>query len=97
MGFVVDGVGNIPAEDKVGGYAKFVSDTVLRVDDHTEIQASRVVIATGSRPSVPPPFRALGDRLVVNDDVFAWEGHFKAEAFPQAEPGSRGAARGSDS
>jgi len=73
VGFVVDGVENIPAEDKVRGYAKFVSDTVLRVDDHTEIQASRVVIATGSRPFVPPPFRALGDRLVVNDDVFAWD------------------------
>lgn len=72
VGFVLEGVENIPAEDKIRGYARFESDTVLRVDDHTEIHASRVVIATGSRPSVPPPFRALGDRLVINDDVFAW-------------------------
>ncbi|KAG0942566.1 hypothetical protein G6F31_014851 [Rhizopus arrhizus] len=73
VGFVLEGVENIPAEDKLRGYARFVSDTVLRVDDHTEVHATGVVIATGSRPSVPPPFRALGDRLVVNDDVFAWD------------------------
>ncbi|KAG0763662.1 hypothetical protein G6F22_018380 [Rhizopus arrhizus] len=73
VGVVLDGVENIPAEDKLRGYARFVSDTVLRVDDHTEVHATGVVIATGSRPSVPPPFRALGDRLVVNDDVFAWD------------------------
>ncbi len=73
VGFVLEGVENLPAEDKLHGYARFVSDTVLRVDDHTEVHASRVVIATGSRPAVPEPFLALGDRLVVNDDVFAWD------------------------
>ncbi|CAB3830255.1 Dihydrolipoyl dehydrogenase [Achromobacter anxifer] len=73
VGFVLEGVENIPAEDKLRGYARFVSDTVLQVDEHTEVRASRVVIATGSRPAVPPPFRALGDRLVLNDDVFAWD------------------------
>jgi len=30
------------------------------------------VIATGSSPSVPESFKALGERLVVNDDVFEW-------------------------
>ena len=73
VGFVLEGVENIPAQDKLHGYARFVSDTVLRVDDHTEVQAASVVIATGSRPAVPAPFQALGDRLVVNDDVFAWD------------------------
>lgn len=73
VGFVVDSVENIPAEDKLRGYARFVSDTVLRVDEHTEVHAASVVIATGSRPSVPGGFQALGDRLIVNDDVFAWD------------------------
>ncbi|CAP42880.1 Dihydrolipoyl dehydrogenase [Bordetella petrii] len=73
VGFVLEGVENIPAEDKLAGYARFVSDTVLRVDERVEVRAASVVIATGSRPSVPPPFLALGDRLVVNDDVFAWQ------------------------
>ncbi|HTK01070.1 MAG TPA: dihydrolipoyl dehydrogenase [Bordetella sp.] len=73
VGFVLEGVESIPAEDKLRGYARFVSDTVLSVDDHTEVHARSVVIATGSTPAVPPPFKALGDRLVVNDDVFYWD------------------------
>ena len=72
VGFVLDSIDSIPDCDKVRGYARFVSDTLLRVDDHTEIQASRVIIATGSTPVVPEPYRALGDRVIVNDEVFAW-------------------------
>lgn len=72
VGFVLDGVENIPADHKLRGYARFVAPGVLEVDDHTRINAKTVVIASGSSPSVPPPFRELGDRLVVNDDVFAW-------------------------
>ncbi len=73
VGFVLESVENLPAEDKLHGYARFVSDTVLQIDDHTEVHAERVVIATGSRPAIPGPFKALGDRLVVNDDVFSWD------------------------
>ncbi|CFW68007.1 pyridine nucleotide-disulfide oxidoreductase [Bordetella pertussis] len=35
VGFVLEGVENIPAEDKLRGMARFVEDTVLRVDGHT--------------------------------------------------------------
>ncbi|MEI2417560.1 dihydrolipoyl dehydrogenase [Orrella sp. JC864] len=73
VGFVLESVEHIPAEDKLRGYARFVSDTVLRVDDHTEVHAASVVIATGSVPLVPESFKALGERLVVNDDVFYWD------------------------
>jgi len=72
VGFVLDGVENIPAEHKLRGYARFVAPGVLEVDDHTRINAKTVVIATGSSPSVPPPFKPLGDRLIINDDVFEW-------------------------
>ncbi|MDS1141483.1 dihydrolipoyl dehydrogenase [Pusillimonas sp. SM2304] len=72
VGFVLESVESIPAADKVRGYARFLSDTVLQVDDHTEITASRVIIATGSSPFVPDPYKALGDRVIVNDDVFDW-------------------------
>src|SRR3546814_18384465 len=58
VGFVLESVDGMPASDKVTGYARFISDTVLHVDDHTEIQASRVVIATGSSPVVPEIGRA---------------------------------------
>jgi len=73
VGFVLNDIEKIPAEDKLRGYAKFVAPGVLTIDQHTEVHAQSVVIATGSRPSIPAPFRALGDRLIVNDDVFYWD------------------------
>ncbi len=72
VGFVLEGVQNIPEEQRIRGYAHFVRDNVLQVDDHTTVHAKRVVIATGSTPSHPPMLDGLGDRLVVNDDVFYW-------------------------
>lgn len=73
VGFVLEGVDEIPAEDKIAGYAKFVNDNTLLVDDHTRIEAKRIVIATGSRPTWPAPWNDLGDRLIVNDNVFDWD------------------------
>ncbi|MEZ9523323.1 dihydrolipoyl dehydrogenase [Enterovibrio norvegicus] len=73
VGFVLEGVDDIPAEDKIAGYAKFVDNNTLVVDDHTRIEAKRIVIATGSRPAWPAPWNDLGDRLIVNDDVFDWD------------------------
>ncbi|MFN7836196.1 MAG: dihydrolipoyl dehydrogenase [Burkholderiaceae bacterium] len=72
VGFVLDGVDKIPAEDKLLGYARFVDEHTLQVDDHTTVYAERVVIATGSSPSHPPLWKSLGDRLVTNDEVFYW-------------------------
>ena len=68
-GFVIESVDNIPATDKVRGYAKFLDDYRIQVDDHTIITAKRFVLATGSRPSYPNIFKEAGDRLVINDDV----------------------------
>jgi dihydrolipoamide dehydrogenase len=72
VGFVLDGVEAIPDSDHIRGYARFVDDSTLVVDDHTRIAFGRAVIATGSSPAIPPALRAAGDRLIVNDDVFAW-------------------------
>ena len=73
VGFVLEGVDSIPDEDKIQGYARFVDAHTLIVDDHTEIHAERIVIATGSRPSWPAAWNELGDRLIINDDVFDWD------------------------
>ena len=73
VGFVLEGVDSIPAADKIQGYARFIDDNTLQVDEHTRIVAQRIVIATGSRPSWPAPWNDLGDRLIVNDDVFNWD------------------------
>ena len=73
VGFVVESTESIPAEERLIGYAKFIDDNVLEVGGHTRVHAKRVVIATGSSPFVPEMYQALGDRAIVNDDVFAWD------------------------
>ncbi|WP_311567657.1 dihydrolipoyl dehydrogenase [Photobacterium arenosum] len=73
VGFVLESVDEIAAEDKISGYARFIDDTTLEVDGHTRIEAQRIVIATGSRPAYPGAWHELGDRLVINDDVFNWD------------------------
>jgi len=72
VGFVLDSVESIPAEDRLTGYARFIDDGLLQVGDHTRVRARSIVIATGSSPVIPPMYQALGDRAIVNDDVFAW-------------------------
>ena len=73
VGFVTDAVDRWPAEHRLRGMARFVDDLTLEVDSHTRVEALRIVIATGSRPAFPEEWqRELGDRLIVNDDVFDW-------------------------
>ncbi|MBI3156887.1 MAG: dihydrolipoyl dehydrogenase [Burkholderiales bacterium] len=74
VGFVVEAVERWPDEARIRGHARFVADQVLQVDDHTRIEADRIVIATGSSPALPRAWRdALGERLLVNDDIFDWQ------------------------
>src|SRR5678816_1015549 len=71
VGFVIGGVENIPAGDRIRGTAKFIDARTLDIDGR-RLTARSIVIATGSRPSVPPILCGLGERLIVNDDVFSW-------------------------
>ena len=73
VGFVVEGVEKIPANDRIVGHARFVDDHTLEIEGGPRVVARTIVIATGSRPSIPPMLQHLGDRLVVNDDVFSWD------------------------
>lgn len=73
VGFVLDDVNNIPAADRLRGYARFVSPQSLQVDEHTLVNAERIVIAAGSSPHVPDALKGLGKRLMTSDDVFEWE------------------------
>jgi dihydrolipoamide dehydrogenase len=73
VGFVLEGVEEIPAEHKIQGFAKFIDNNTLQIDEHTIVNAKRIVIATGSRPAYPAIWNELGDRLIINDDVFDWD------------------------
>jgi dihydrolipoamide dehydrogenase len=70
VGFVTRGMDEIPDGDKVRGRARFVDDRTLIVDERMTVQARSIVIATGSSPVYPAAWKALGDRLITNDDVF---------------------------
>jgi dihydrolipoamide dehydrogenase len=72
VGFVLDGVEKIPVQHRLEGRARFVGPDELEVAQ-TRLKARAIVIATGSSPYVPPMFDSIRDRLIVNDDVFAWE------------------------
>ena len=73
VGFVLRGVDEMPATDRLDARVRFVDRQTLESEDGRRIQARSIVIATGSRPTVPAILGALGDRLVVNDDVFMWD------------------------
>jgi dihydrolipoamide dehydrogenase len=72
VGFVLEGVDSIPAADKLRGHARFTGAHSLRVDEHTSVEAARVVIATGSTPVLIPKLRNVGKGVIVSDDVFDW-------------------------
>lgn len=77
-GFVVEATEALPAEQRLLGHARFVpassgANVSLQVGDHTQVHANSVVVATGSSPWIPPDLEPLGERVMVNDDVFMLE------------------------
>jgi dihydrolipoamide dehydrogenase len=70
VGFVVRDTEALPEGQRLRGHARFVGPTTLEVDHSTRVEARVVIVASGSTPFVPSPFDVLGDRVMVNDDVF---------------------------
>ena len=73
VGFVLESVEGFKSEHKMQGFARFEDPHTLIVDDHTKIQAKSIVLAVGSTPDIPSIFSDLGDRVIINDDVFYWQ------------------------
>ncbi|HFC2352340.1 TPA: dihydrolipoyl dehydrogenase [Neisseria gonorrhoeae] len=73
VGFVVTDVEEWPADKRIMGSAKFIDEHTVQIDDRIQIAAKSFVIATGSRPVILPQWQSLGDRLIINDDVFSWD------------------------
>jgi dihydrolipoamide dehydrogenase len=72
VGFVLEGVDHIPDQDKLRGHARFTGPQSLQVDEHTSIDAARIVIATGSTPVMLPKLERVGPGVIVSDAVFDW-------------------------
>jgi|TARA_B110000116_G_scaffold236388_1_gene221988 dihydrolipoamide dehydrogenase len=73
-GFVLESIEGFDAEHHLRGYAKFVDEHTLLVEENhqtiAEVSAKRIVIATGSSTFVPPLLAGAGDRILSNDNVF---------------------------
>ena len=72
VGFVLESVENIDQNHHFRGHAQFIDNHTIQVEDKI-IEAKSVVISTGSSPKLMSMFNGLGDRLVVNDDIFDWD------------------------
>jgi dihydrolipoamide dehydrogenase len=67
---VLEEISSFPPETVIRGRARFESRNVLIVDDTTRIEATSVVIGTGSASAIPDDFKVFGERLITSDDVF---------------------------
>lgn len=73
VGGVLGQIEALPDEHLLRGHARFVGPTTLVVNGHTHVEARAIVIASGSTPIIPPPFDAIRDHVLINDDVFELE------------------------
>ncbi len=73
VGFVIETVEGFDPSHRLRGCARFEDAHTLRLDTGEAVRAARFVIATGAVPVRPDVFDAVGDRLIVNDDVFGWK------------------------
>lgn len=73
VGFVLESVETFDDKHKIKGFAKFVDNNTLMIDNQTQVVAKRIIIATGSRPKYPEFLSAAGSRLLTNDTLFELE------------------------
>jgi len=73
VGFVVRDTLKLPEDQRLKGQARFTSANTLEIDSHTRVTAKSFVLATGSSAFIPPPFDAIREHVIINDDVFDWE------------------------
>ena len=63
---------DMPADLFIQDYARILEPTLIEVAGQ-RIRAGALVIATGSKPLVPEPWRAFGDRVITTDEIFELE------------------------
>ncbi|MCA9697288.1 MAG: dihydrolipoyl dehydrogenase [Myxococcales bacterium] len=76
-GFVVDASEKLSPDEALRGWARFVGPGRLLVRDEegreTSVEAKAIVVATGSKPHLPPPLRDKGPRVLTTDEIFELE------------------------
>ncbi|MBD8548597.1 dihydrolipoyl dehydrogenase [Sphingomonas sp. CFBP 8760] len=64
------GFDDLPEGVAIKACARFTGPNTLVLDDGRIVSARTVVIATGSKPIIPEPFRKFGDVIDTNDTIF---------------------------
>ena len=59
-------------DEFIQGYAEFLEPTLLGVGEQ-RVRAAKVIIATGSRPFVPPAWAPFRDKVLTTDELFEQE------------------------
>lgn len=73
VGFVEEAVHGFEHAELIREYAQLEDNHRIRLSGGRLVTARSIIIATGSSPYVPPALYPAGDRLIVNDDIFAWD------------------------
>ncbi|MCU7814662.1 MAG: dihydrolipoyl dehydrogenase [Candidatus Thiodiazotropha sp. (ex Rostrolucina anterorostrata)] len=60
-------------EKFVEAYAKFIDPHTLALDNGDKVIAKKIVIATGSRPIIPPAWEVFGHKVLTTDTFFELE------------------------
>jgi len=67
---VVEGLEKLPPDRLLRGHAHFVGPGRLEVEHFGLVEARAVILATGSRPALPPPFDSIPRHVLTSDDLF---------------------------
>ena len=67
---VLETVDSIPKESRLTAKVHFQDASTLLTEDNQKIHAGSIVIATGSKPVLPPLFKNLRERLLTSSSVF---------------------------
>ena len=70
---VLKSIESIPEENRVIGRARFLERHLLDIEGHGQLNAERIVLATGSHSNIPAQLKDAGSRLITSDAVFEWE------------------------
>ena len=70
VGFVLETVEAIAPSERLSAKVRFQDANTLATEQGQLIHAKRIVIATGSKPTLPPVLKGLSTRLLTNENIF---------------------------
>jgi dihydrolipoamide dehydrogenase len=73
VGNVLKQIGKIPDEVKLQGFAKFLSNNQIQVNDYLIIEAHKIIIACGTRPYLPKVLLPVVSKVFTSDTIFEIE------------------------